>query len=122
LRGGSQPNYEARHVEAAAAEMLAAGLAPRLMIDLSHGNSNKAHRQQLAAGQDVARQIAAGDRRIMGVMVESHLVEGRQDVRPDRALVYGQSITDACLGWEDSEVLLGALAAAVAQRRLATAG
>jgi 3-deoxy-7-phosphoheptulonate synthase len=122
LRGGSQPNYDARHVEAAAAEMRAAGLPPRLMIDLSHGNSNKAHRQQLVAGQDVARQIAAGDRRIMGVMIESHLVEGRQDVRPDRALVYGQSITDACLGWEDSESLLGVFAAAVAQRRLATAG
>jgi 3-deoxy-7-phosphoheptulonate synthase len=117
LRGGPRPNYDARHVDAAAAEMLAAGLAPRLMIDLSHGNSNKAHRQQLVAGEDVARQIAGGDRRIMGVMIESHLVEGRQDVRPGHALVYGQSITDACLGWDDSESLLRQIAAAVARRR-----
>lgn len=119
LRGGSRPNYDARHVEAAAAEMRAAGLTPRLMIDLSHGNSNKAHRQQLVAGQDVAQQIAGGDNRIMGVMIESHLVEGRQDVRPGQALTYGQSITDACLGWDDSESLLRELAAAVARRRLA---
>ena len=117
LRGGSLPNYDAEHVNIAAEEMRAAGLEPRLMIDLSHGNSNKAHRQQLVAGRDVARQIAAGDRRIMGVMIEGHLVEGRQDVVADRALVYGQSITDACLGWEDSASLLYELAAAVAQRR-----
>jgi 3-deoxy-7-phosphoheptulonate synthase len=117
LRGGALPNYDARHVEAAAAEMRAAGLEPRLMIDLSHGNSNKIPSRQLAAGQDVARQIAAGDRRIMGVMLESHLVEGRQEVRPGQALVYGQSITDACLGWQDSESLLRELAAAVARRR-----
>jgi len=117
LRGGPQPNYDARHVEAAAAEMHAAGLAPRLMVDLSHGNSNKAHRRQLVAGRDVAGQIAAGDRRIMGVMIEGHLVEGRQDVTTDRPLVYGQSITDACLGWEDGETLLREIAAAVARRR-----
>lgn len=122
LRGGSLPNYDAGHVEAAAAEMRDAGLAPCLMIDLSHGNSNKAHGQQLVAGRDVARQIAAGDRRIMGVMIEGHLVEGRQDVGMGRDLVYGQSITDACLGWSDGESLLREIAAAVAQRRLAVNG
>jgi 3-deoxy-7-phosphoheptulonate synthase len=121
LRGGAQPNYDMQHVEAAAAEMQAAGLEPRVMIDLSHGNSNKAHRMQLTVGQDVARQIAGGDRRIMGVMIESHLVEGRQDVRPGQALVYGQSITDACLGWGDSESLLREIAASVARRRSAVA-
>jgi 3-deoxy-7-phosphoheptulonate synthase len=117
LRGGTVPNYDARHVEAAAEEMSAAGLSPRLMIDVSHGNSNKAHRRQLEAGHDVAQQIAGGDRRIMGVMIESHLVEGRQDVHPGQPLVYGQSITDACLGWADSEALLREIAAAVAVRR-----
>jgi 3-deoxy-7-phosphoheptulonate synthase len=119
LRGGTAPNYDARHVEAAAAEMCAAGLEPRLVIDLSHGNSNKIPRRQLVAGRAVARQIGAGDRRLVGVMIESHLLEGRQDVVPGRELVYGLSITDACLGWDDSESLLRELAAAVAQRRLA---
>jgi len=117
LRGGVLPNYDEQHVAAAAAEMNAAGLRPRLMIDLSHGNSNKAHRQQLVAGRDVARQIAAGDESIMGVMIESHLTEGRQDVHSNQPLVYGQSITDACLGWPDSESLLNEIAAAVASRR-----
>ena len=122
LRGGSLPNYDAKHVEAAAAEMGDAGLAPCLMIDLSHGNSNKAYRQQLVAGRDVARQIAAGDHRIMGVMIEGNLVEGRQDMGTGRALVYGQSITDACLGWEDGESLLREIASAVARRRLTASG
>lgn len=117
LRGGTTPNYDARHIEEAAAQLRAAGLEPRLMIDLSHGNSNKAHARQLTAGHDVAQQIANGDRRIMGVMIESHLVGGRQEVRPDQALVYGQSITDACLGWDESMPLLREIAAAVARRR-----
>ena len=89
------------------------------MIDLSHGNSDKIPRQQLVAGKDVAQQLAAGDRRLIGVMIESHLLEGRQDVIPGRELVYGISITDACLGWDDSESLLRELAAAVVRRRLA---
>lgn len=120
LRGGVHPNYDGRHVEAAAAEMRKANLEPRMMIDLSHGNSNKAHRQQLVAGKDVAQQISAGDRRIIGVMIESNLIEGRQDVVTGQDLVYGQSITDACLGWEDSEVLLRELASAITQRRVAS--
>ena len=116
------PNYEAGYAKAAAEAMRAAGLVSRLMIDLSHGNSSKAHRRQLVAGQDVARQIADGDRHIIGVMIESHLVEGRQDVIPGQALIYGQSITDACLGWDDSAALLRELAAAVARRRLKLTG
>ena len=117
LRGGTSANYSAHYVAEAAAQMRAAGVEPRLMIDLSHGNSGKIHHRQMIAGRDVARQIADGDRGIKGVMIESHLVEGRQEVQPGQALVYGKSITDACLGWEDSAVLLREIAQAVAQRR-----
>ncbi|HMM53675.1 MAG TPA: 3-deoxy-7-phosphoheptulonate synthase AroG [Candidatus Desulfobacillus sp.] len=119
LRGGKEPNYDAASVERACRELAAAGLAARVMIDFSHGNSRKDFRRQLEAGRDVAAQIAAGDGRIFGVMVESHLKEGRQDLAPGRPLEYGRSITDACLGWEDSAALLELLAEAVRQRRLA---
>ncbi len=117
LRGGSTPNFEAPHVEEAARLLMAAGLPPRIMIDLSHANSGKRHERQLPVGRNVAGQIAQGDARIMGVMIESHLVEGRQDVRPGEALVYGQSITDACIGWDETEELLHILAEAVGARR-----
>ncbi len=119
LRGGKEPNYDAASVERACRELAAAGLAARVMIDFSHGNSRKDFRRQIEAGRDVAAQIAAGDGRIFGVMVESHLKEGRQDLAPGRPLEYGRSITDACLGWEDSAALLELLAEAVRQRRLA---
>ena len=118
LRGGKQPNYDAASVDAACKELAVAGLAQRVMIDLSHSNSQKHYLRQLDVGRDVATQIARGDLRIMGVMIESHLKAGRQDLLPGKELVYGQSITDACIGWEDSVPLLDELASAVRARRL----
>ncbi len=122
LRGGKAPNYDAAQVDAAAREIAAAALAARLMIDLSHANSNKDFKRQIEVAQDVAGQLAAGDGRIVGVMVESHLVEGRQNLVPGQTLEYGKSITDACLGWADSLRVLDMLAQGVRQRRLAMAG
>ncbi|MFN2461954.1 MAG: 3-deoxy-7-phosphoheptulonate synthase, partial [Candidatus Velthaea sp.] len=119
LRGGREPNYDAAGVEAAAQALERGGLPPRLMIDTSHGNSGKRHENQIGVSADVARQIAGGDARIVGVMVESHLVAGRQDHKIGRPLAYGQSVTDACLGWDDSVPVLETLSAAVAQRRSA---
>ncbi len=118
LRGGRQPNYDSEHVEAAAAALEKSGLSPaRIMIDFSHANSRKQPRRQVEVAADVMGQLAGGENRIMGVMVESHLVEGRQDVTPGRDLVYGQSITDACLGWDETTVLLKRLAESVKSRR-----
>jgi 3-deoxy-7-phosphoheptulonate synthase len=117
LRGGQRPNYDIESVNIAGESLAKAGLPARIMIDLSHANSNKQPRKQILVGQDVASQIARGDQRIMGVMIESHLVEGRQDLIPNQSLVYGQSITDACINWDDSLPLLRQLAAAVATRR-----
>ncbi len=119
LRGGQAPNYDAASVEAVCAEIARAGLAQRLMIDASHANSMKRPENQVPVCQDVARQVAGGDARIVGVMVESHLVAGRQDLVAGRPLTYGQSITDGCLGWEASVEVLDLLADAVRQRRLA---
>jgi 3-deoxy-7-phosphoheptulonate synthase len=119
LRGGSHgPNYDAASVEAAAKGLADAGLAQRLMIDFSHANSQKNAQRQIDVGREVAAQLAGGDNRIAGVMVESHLKAGRQDLQPGKELVYGQSITDACLGWEDSRALLDVLAGGVRERRL----
>jgi len=118
LRGGKQPNYDAASVDAAAKGLAEAGLAQRLMIDFSHSNSSKNSQKQMDVGQDVARQIADGEDRIFGVMVESHLKAGRQDLLPGKPLVYGQSITDGCIGWEDSRKLLDTLAEAVRKRRV----
>jgi len=117
LRGGKSPNYHRAGVEDAVEVLKKAGLPPRLMIDLSHSNSRKLPERQLEVGRDVAHQIADGDRRIFGAMIESHLTAGRQDVTPDAQLTYGQSITDACIGWDDTESLLRTLASAVQQRR-----
>ncbi len=117
LRGGKRPNYDAKHVDAAARALEKAGLRDKLMVDCSHANSAKQHKNQLQVAEDVAAQLRSGEQRIMGVMVESHLIEGRQDVVPGKELVFGQSITDACIGWEDSESLLENLADAVHQRR-----
>lgn len=117
LRGGKEPNYDAASVSRAAQQLEAAALPPRLMIDCSHANSRKRHELQLEVGKEIARQVATGDRRIIGVMIESHLREGRQDTHKGRPLVYGQSITDACLGWQDTEPLLRELATAVQNRR-----
>lgn len=118
LRGGNDgPNYDAVSVDKVAHSMEKANLRPNIMIDLSHANSLKQCQRQLLVGEDVAEQLASGDRRIMGVMVEGHLQAGRQDVIPGQSLVYGQSITDACIGWADTEKLLKKLAVAVQKRR-----
>lgn len=118
LRGGSTgTNYDAKAVEAACAALSKAGVQPQVMIDFSHANSQKQHKRQLAVAQDVGHQIAGGDRRIIGVMVESHLVEGRQEIGPREQMVYGQSVTDACIHWDDTVDLLRGLAGSVAQRQ-----
>jgi len=121
LRGGKEPNYDAASVEAASTEIAKSGLAARLMVDFSHGNSRKQFKLQMEVCESIAAQLAAGEDRIVGVMVESHLVEGRQDIVPDKPLTYGQSVTDACIGWDDSVVVLEKLAAAVRERRVAEA-
>jgi 3-deoxy-7-phosphoheptulonate synthase len=117
LRGGKQPNFDAPSVAAACAELARSGLAERLMIDASHANSQKNHANQLTVCDNIAAQIQGGERRIVGVMIESHLVGGRQDLVAGKTLTYGQSITDACLGWEDSVKALDGLARAVRARR-----
>jgi 3-deoxy-7-phosphoheptulonate synthase len=117
LRGGRVPNYDAASVAAAAGELARAGLPERLMVDASHANSGKRHENQPHVVADLCAQLAGGERRIMGVMVESHLAAGRQDLIPGRDLTYGQSITDACIDWETSVEVLDALAAAVRARR-----
>jgi 3-deoxy-7-phosphoheptulonate synthase len=119
LRGGKAPNYDAASVDAACGQLAAAGLAQRLMIDFSHANSAKDYRRQAEVAKDVGSQLAKGDRRIVGVMVESHLNSGRQDLVPGQELQYGVSITDACLGWDDTVKLLDTLADAVRRRRVA---
>jgi len=119
LRGGKTPNYCAADVAAACEVLRSAGLREQVMIDFSHANAEKQHRRQLEVGRDVAAQIAGGERRITGVMIESHLEEGRQDLRPGQPLRAGVSITDACLGWSDTEPLLQRLAQAVRERRAA---
>lgn len=117
LRGGKAPNYDAESVEKAAQELANCGLNAKVMIDCSHANSRKQYKLQMEVASDVAQQIANGDSRIMGVMVESHLNEGRQDHTPGCTLEYGKSITDPCLGWEDTLKLLDTLAAGVRARR-----
>jgi len=117
LRGGKEPNYDAKSVDAACAELKKAGLPERLMIDCSHANAAKDYRRQAEVARDIGGQLANGERRIIGVMVESHLVEGRQELAGGKTLRFGQSITDACLGWEESAALLASLAEAVRKRR-----
>jgi len=119
LRGGRVPNYDAASVEAAAKELGAAGLAPHLMVDFSHANASKQYQKQMDVGRDVAAQLAGGEERIVGVMIESHLNPGRQDLVAGKPLAHGVSITDPCLGWDDTVTLLEVLAQAVRERRLA---
>jgi 3-deoxy-7-phosphoheptulonate synthase len=121
LRGGRQPNYDAANVAAAAESLAAARIPARIMIDFSHGNSAKEPERQIGVGNNVAAQIAGGIESIFGVMVESHLKTGRQDLLPGKELVYGLSITDACIGWEESRDLLEILSDAVRKRRLEAA-
>ncbi len=117
LRGGQRPNYDTESVSIAAEQIAAAGLSPRIMIDFSHANSGKRPEKQIRICQDVAGQIARGDRRIMGVMIESHLVAGSQNPAACDDLIFGQSITDACVGWDDTGPMLHELAEASARRR-----
>jgi 3-deoxy-7-phosphoheptulonate synthase len=119
LRGGRQPNYDALSVHNVCEALAKAGLPPRVMIDASHANSSKNHENQIPVCEDVAGQIARGEDRIIGLMIESQLVAGRQDHVPGKSLVYGQSVTDACIGWEESARILEQLAESVAQRRAA---
>ncbi len=119
LRGGKMPNYDAASVAATAAEIAKAGLAARVMIDASHANSRKQYENQIPVCADIGKQIANGDERIVGIMIESHLLAGRQDLEGDGPLTYGQSITDACIDWNDSVTVLEGLAEAVRQRRIA---
>ena len=120
LRGGqSGPNYDAASVQKTVSALRDAGLAPRLMIDTSHGNSERDHRRQPLVAHDIAAQVGQGESGIFGVMMESFLVDGRQDLRPGAPLVYGQSITDACIGWEMTVPVLEELAESVRARRRA---
>ena len=116
LRGGREPNYSARHVDEVVSGLDKAGLPQKVMIDFSHANSSKQFKNQMLVAEDVAGQLRAGSKAVFGVMVESHLVEGRQDLVEGCELTFGQSITDACIGWADTEVLLRNLADAVATR------
>jgi 3-deoxy-7-phosphoheptulonate synthase len=117
LRGGKAPNFDAASVGAVCEQLAAAGLAPRVMVDASHGNSSKKPENQPLVAADIGAQVAAGSTRISGVMVESFLAAGRQDLVPGKALAYGQSITDGCIDWETSVGVLTGLAEAVAARR-----
>jgi 3-deoxy-7-phosphoheptulonate synthase len=119
LRGGKTPNYDASHVEQACATLRAAGLREQVMIDVSHANSSKQHRRQIEVAANVAGQIAGGERRITGVMIESHLEEGRQDLVPGVPLKHGVSITDACISMAQTVPVLQGLARAVQARRRA---
>ena len=117
LRGGKAPNYDAESVEAASGVLAKAGLSARLMIDASHANSSKDPENQPRVVDAIAAQIEAGDHRIIGAMIESHLVAGRQELVPGQELTYGQSITDGCIGWDASVAVLERLAEAVRRRR-----
>jgi len=118
LRGGQDgPNYDAAHVQKTLAALRDAGLPPRLMVDTSHGNSDKDYRRQPLVARDVAAQVAQGETGIIGLMMESFVVDGRQDLKDRKHLVYGQSITDACMGWDMTAPVLRELAAAVRTRR-----
>ncbi|MFM2036215.1 MAG: hypothetical protein RL459_1480 [Pseudomonadota bacterium] len=117
LRGGKQPNYSAQDVDAACKVLQGSSLAPMVMVDVSHANSSKQHQRQIDVSHDVAAQVAGGDKRIMGLMIESHLHEGRQDLKVGQALQYGVSVTDACISFEQTVPVLDVLAKAVQLRR-----
>ena len=124
LRGGKAPNYSAADVDTTGKALAEAGIAARIMIDFSHGNSSKVPAKQVDVGADVARQVDGGDSRIFGIMAESHLKAGRQDLvagKPLASLTYGMSITDGCIGWDETKTMLDGLAAGVRARRLKAA-
>ena len=117
LRGGVEPNFDAESVQDAYQRLMNSHVLSKIMIDFSHANSRKEATRQIEVCDDVSDQIRRGNSHIIGVMIESHLIEGRQDIVPDHTLTYGQSVTDACLGWDKSSNLLGKLASAVVSRR-----
>ncbi|MFI2949104.1 3-deoxy-7-phosphoheptulonate synthase AroG [Serratia nematodiphila] len=117
LRGGKEPNYSAAHVKDVKAGLSKGGLPAQVMIDFSHANSSKQFKKQLDVSADVCGQISGGEKAIIGVMIESHLVEGNQSLESGEPLVYGKSVTDGCIGWQDTETVLRDLAAAVKARR-----
>lgn len=117
LRGGKEPNYSAEHVKPVKEQLAASGLPEKVMIDFSHANSSKDFKRQMVVSDDVCGQISGGEDAVFGVMIESHLVEGRQDLVNGKVETYGQSITDACIGWDDTETVLRQLADAVSARR-----
>jgi len=117
LRGGKEPNYSSAHISEAGNNLKNCNLEDSLLIDLSHGNSQKIHRKQIEVCKDICSQISSGEDRIVGVMIESNLIEGNQPMKDLDNLVYGKSITDACINWEDTKVCLEELANAVQKRR-----
>jgi 3-deoxy-7-phosphoheptulonate synthase len=118
LRGGKKgPNFDSAGVEASCSALRELGLREQVMVDCSHANSGKSHLRQIEVAQDLARQLSQGEQRIIGVMIESHLEEGRQDLKPGVPLRHGVSITDACLSWAQTAPVLDALASAVRERR-----
>ncbi|NHQ87044.1 3-deoxy-7-phosphoheptulonate synthase AroG [Iodobacter sp. HSC-16F04] len=117
LRGGKEPNYDTNHVRAALADLAAAGLPQKVMVDFSHANSSKDYRRQVDVSADVCAQLARGNNGIFGVMVESHIIGGRQDHVEGKPLTYGQSITDGCISWDQTETMLADLSRAVLDRR-----
>ena len=117
LRGGKEPNYAPKNIDATSSLLAESSLRASMMVDMSHGNSLKQHRKQIDVCESVCNQLTSGERRITGVMIESNLVEGKQAITKRENLVYGQSITDACLSWEDTEVCLKSLSEAIERRR-----
>jgi len=122
LRGGIVPNYDRSNVREAEEKLESYGMTPNVMVDCSHANSMKQPEKQVDVASDIADQISAGDKHIIGVMIESHINAGRQDIEPGKELKYGVSITDACISWDDTVDVLESLAKAVTNRRQAKAG
>ena len=116
LRGGKEPNYEPEHIDTTSNLLAESGLRASMMVDMSHGNSSKQHKQQIDVCKNICNQLSSGERRITGVMIESNLIEGNQSITNKKDLVYGQSITDACLSWEDTEGCLASLSEAILKR------
>jgi len=110
LRGGKEPNFDTKNIEEASSLLSKAGLTESIMIDMSHGNSQKQHKKQIDVCENICDQISSGEKRITGVMIESNLIEGNQEIKKKSDLIYGKSITDACLGWEDTRICLNKLA------------
>ena len=116
LRGGKTPNYARSHIDTATKALSDAGVTPSVVVDFSHGNSEKKHKNQLTVAEDVMTQMRTGSMQISGIMAESFIEEGNQAVVPGEALIYGKSITDACIHWQDTEKLLADLAQAASDR------